>query len=167
MKALKWLAWNNHLLHQQSSPSTPTNDRIQHANNGGELRIANLLVDGYDATTRTVYEFNCCLWRECTRCHPQPHRDKYSKLQPDRTLREMYEATEVKHKTLESQGYTVLTKWEYDWDRGVKSNENLKEFLASYERVEPLNPRDAFFGGRTNTVRLHHEVAENESSTWM
>ena len=85
-KALKRLAWNNHLLRQLS---TPTNNRIQHTNNRGKLRIANFLVDGYDATACTVYEFNRCLWHGCTRCHPHPHRDKYSKLRPDRTLKEM------------------------------------------------------------------------------
>ena len=48
--------------------------------------------------------------------------------------------------------------WECDWDPEVKSNEDLKQFLASYEMVEPLDPRDAFFGERTNAVRLHHVV---------
>jgi len=52
--------------------------------------------------------------------------------------------------------------WECDWDREVKSNEDLKQFLASYEMVEPLNPRDAFFGGRTNAVRLHHVANEDQ-----
>ena len=40
--------------------------------------------------------------------------------------------------------------WECDWDREVQNNEDLKQFLGSHEMVEPLNPRDAFFGGRTN-----------------
>ena len=52
--------------------------------------------------------------------------------------------------------------WECDWDREVKSNEDLKQFLASYEMFEPLNPRDAFFGGRTNALRLHHAANEDQ-----
>ena len=74
----------------------------------------------------------------------------------------MYEATQLKRQRLESKGYTVVTKWECDWDREVKYNKALQEFLASYELVEPLNPRDAFFGGRTNAVRLHHEANESK-----
>ena len=52
--------------------------------------------------------------------------------------------------------------WECDWERDVKSNEDLKQFLESYEMVEPFNPRDAFFGGRTNAVCLHHVVNEDQ-----
>ena len=40
--------------------------------------------------------------------------------------------------------------WECDWDGEVQNNEDLKQFLGSHEMVEPPNPRDAFFGGRTN-----------------
>ena len=49
--------------------------------------------------------------------------------------------------------------WECDWDREVKNNPELYQFLDGLEIVEPLQPRDAFFGGRANTVKLHHEVA--------
>ena len=164
VKALKWLAWNNHRLRQQSSTSdTPSQDRIRHAHNGGEVCLTGKRVDGYDDTTRTVYEFNGCLWHGCPRCHPPPHRNKYTKLHPDRTLQEMYDFTEHKRRTLEAQGFTVVTVWECDWDRDTKSNDELKQFLATYEVVEPLNPRHAFFGGRTNAVRLHHEVDESQN----
>ena len=52
--------------------------------------------------------------------------------------------------------------WECDWDREVKSSEDLKQFLESYKMVEPLNPRDAFFGGRTNAIRLQHVVNDDQ-----
>ena len=162
VKAFKWLAWQEHLLRLSSPSTTPQCDHILHANNEGEQRISNFLVDGFQPSTRTVYEFNGCLWHGCLRCHPHPNRDKHSKLHPDRTLQEMYEATQLKRQRLESKGYTVVTKWECDWDREVKYNKALQEFLASYELVEPLNPRDAFFGGRTNAVRLHHEANESK-----
>ena len=28
--------------------------------------------------------------------------------------------------------------------------------------VEPLNPRDALFGGRTNAIKLYHKVADDQ-----
>ena len=56
--------------------------------------------------------------------------------------------------------YAVVTKWECDWNHEIKYNKALQEFLASYELVEPLNPQDAFFGGRTNAVQLHREAHE-------
>lgn len=45
----------------------------------------------------------------------------------------------------------------------MKTSEALQRFLATYEYVEPLEPRDAFFGGRTNAVKLYHQV--DQSST--
>ena len=69
LKALKWLAWQEHRLRQQHPA---TSDRIRTVRNGGEVRVADrYLVDGYDpcdpVTHRpTVYEFNGCLWHGCT-----------------------------------------------------------------------------------------------------
>ena len=34
--------------------------------------------------------------------------------------------------------------------------------LKTFELIEPLNPRDSFFGGRTNGMRLHCEAQEGE-----
>ena len=74
----------------------------------------------------------------------------------------MYEVTQRKHRLLHQHGYNAQIMWECDWDPEVKSNEDLKQFLASYEMVEPLDPRDAFFGERTNAVRLHHVVNDDQ-----
>ena len=38
------------------------NVRIKHAENGGEHRIDNYLVDGFDEESNTVYEFHGCYW---------------------------------------------------------------------------------------------------------
>ena len=103
-----------------------------------------------------------CLWHGCPLCHPHPGRDKYSKLHPDRTLQEVYEATLAKHHRLREHGYHLVIKWEHEWDHEVKTNKELQQFLSTYECVEPLTPRDAFFGGRTNAVKLHHEIKEDE-----
>ena len=35
--------------------------------------------------------------------------------------------------------------------------------FTNLQLVEPLNPRDSFFGGRTNGVRLHYKVDEGEN----
>ena len=123
--------------------------------------MLNFLVDGLDVQNHNFYEFHACLWHGCPRCHPN-HRDRHSKFHPDRTIQELYEATKQKHRLLRQHGYNLQIMWECDWDHEVKSNEDLKQFLASYETVEPLNPRDAFFGGRTNAVRLHHAVNEDQ-----
>ena len=158
IKALKWLAWQEHLLRlQQPAPS----DRIRSVRNMGEQRVANHLVDGYDPTTQTVYEFHGCLWHGCPDCFPV-QRNRYPVCHTDRTLPEVYESTLKKHELLQQQGYHLQVKWECDWDREVKTNPDLQQFLNTFEIVEPLQPRHAFFGGRTNAVKLHHTVEPGE-----
>ena len=70
----------------------------------------------------------------------------------------MYESTLRKHELLRQHGYDLKVVWECEWDLEVKTNPDFPSFLQTLKLVEPLDPRDAFFGGRTNAVKLHHEV---------
>lgn len=160
IKALKWLAWCEYQL-----PPT-SGDRIRSVRNGGEVRIHNYLVDGFDprdpvTTIPTVYEFHGCLWHGCPRCFPN-RRNETSLVNLDRTLQEMYEFTKQKCTRLRQSGYTVHEMWECDWEREIKTNVELQTFLKTFEIIPPLEPRDAFFGGRTNAVKLHHKVTGDE-----
>ena len=151
-KALDWLTWKARGLGDET--------RIRHVDNGGETRLVGMLVDGYDDATRTVYEFNGCFYHGCPRFFPK-QRYRVSVRRGDRSFAECYEATRVKKERLEAAGYHVTTQWECDWDRRVKAGPELKTFVEGRRRTkaEPLQPRDAFFGGRTNAVRLHHETS--------
>ena len=155
-KARRWLSWCNFRLRETDTEQ----DRIRYVDNGGEVRVSNLLVDGFDARTSTVYEFNACFYDGCPRCFPKT-RYIVSRARGDRTFQECYEATKTKRKTLVAAGYRVVTTWECDWDRECRDNEDLATFLVQHPVVEPLQPRDAFFGGRTNAVKLHHRVVED------
>ena len=168
VKAMKWLACRLHLLRHDSLFSfgeKPQTDRMRHANNDGELtekRVLHFLVDGLHVQNHIFYEFHGCLWRGCPRCHPH-HRDQQAKFHPDCTIQELHEATQQKHRLLRQHGHDLQIIWVCDWDREAKRNEDLKQILASYEMVQPLNPRDAFFfffggggGGRTDAACLHH-----------
>ena len=160
IKALKWLAWQEHLLRlQHPAPG----DRIRTVRNGGEVCVFDrYLADGFDpcdpvTQQPTVYEFNGCLWHRCLRCFPR-NRNRFPICHTDRTLQEVYEATLMKQEALR-QRCVVKIMCECDWDLEVKTNPELQCFLDTLEMVEPLQPRNAFFGGRTNAVKLHH-VAE-------
>ena len=75
VKAMKWLAWREHLLRCDSPfKDKPREDHIQHATNGGEQRLLHFLVDGLNVQNHVVYELHGCLWHGCPRCHPH-HRD--------------------------------------------------------------------------------------------
>ena len=117
-KAFQWLAWQEHKRRQHhldvssqedlegdemmatAYPDTPvpgiTGDFIRHAHNGGEVRIAGCLVDGYDGTTDTIYEFHGCLFHGCNQCFPR--QTQSSKMNPDRTFAELREAIPCQRK---------------------------------------------------------------------
>ena len=146
------MAWQEHLLRLQHPAQ---GDRIPTVRNGGEVRVTNHLVDGYDPTTQTVYEFHGCLWHGCPRCFPRKC-DRYPICHTDRTIQEVYESTLKKHAPLRQRGYHLQIKWECDWDMEVKTDPDLRQFLDTFEIVDPLEPQEAFFGGRTNAVKLNH-----------
>ena len=54
-------------------------------------------------------------------------------------------------------GYQVKVQWEYEFEERT-------ELLAHpIVRQSPLCTRDALYGGRTEAMRLHYKVQENET----
>lgn len=118
-------------------------------------------LDGFDAETITVYEFHGCWYHGCKRCFPQT-RDITGYCHADRTVHEVYEVTLRKTQMLSAAGYTVVEKWECEYQKDKKTNADLKAFLSQYEAVLPLEPRDAFFGGQTGATTLYAKAEPGE-----
>ena len=154
LAALEWLTYLNR------KPDV----NIRHARNGGEHVILHgaktYYVDGYDERTRTVYEFNGCFWHGCPKCFP--NRDKTRHKMCDQTMRDVYEATRLKQDALFAEGYSVVVMWECEWTRLKQEDETVRQLVDSFELVSRLQPRDAFFGGRTNAIKLYHVVVDGE-----
>jgi hypothetical protein len=53
-----------------------------------------------------------------------------------------------KKRYLEGQGYVYVGKWECEFDREVRENDTLRNCVQQSEMINPLEPRDAFYGGR-------------------
>ena len=154
LQARQWLSFKNHMLRGDDAEAP---DAIRHAFNGGEVRICGMLVDGVDPQRRVAYEYNGCFFHGCLTCFPHQRHVTTSRRRGDRTFQECFEATKVKQKQLEADGWVVESMWECQWTEGT-----LKEWLTRWNPVTPLEPRDAFFGGRTNAVRLHHKCGQGE-----
>ncbi len=132
---------------------------IQHALNGGEkaLRISGktLKVDGYCNETNTVYQFHGCFWHGCEKCFkPDVINNKNHTSMSD-----LYKKTQEVSDLIRKH-YNLIEIWECDF----KENINIKAFMKTWNRevVAPLNPRDAFYGGRTNATKLIYNCKENE-----
>ena len=158
-KALQWLYYQEQQIPKQGASA----DRIQHVRNGGEksvrTAVTSYFVDGYDALTRTVYQFHGCIYHVCPTCFPM--RDAKHYATPDRTLEELYQATLNKRMALLRAGYTVRNVGVPVRPSG-RNEPAICPFLYSFDLVPPLEPREAFFGGRTGAVALHAVAGEGE-----
>lgn len=160
LKAIQWLYFQESQIPKQGASC----DRIKHVRNGGEQQVRTstklYYVDGYDHVTKTVFEFHGCVFHGCMNCYP--NRDVKHHAAPDRTVEELYRATLEKRMNLLRAGYKVMEIWEHEWDQQVQTNEEVRQFLSSFVLVPPLEPRDAFYGGRTGAVTLHAVAGEGE-----
>ena len=77
-------------------------------------------------------------------------------------MEELYKNTQRKIKWLKDQGYEVVEKWGCVFKKELEQDEALKQFVKDRGFVDPLQPRDAFFGGRTNAAKLLHECQGDE-----
>ena len=77
-------------------------------------------------------------------------------------MQEVYEITMERLKAIEKAGYDVEMIWEHEWNQLKRERQDVKEFVNALNIVSRLEPRDAFFGGRTNAVQLYRSVKEEE-----
>ena len=69
-------------------------------------------------------------------------------------LRKKTKEAEIKLKSL---GLNFVEIWEHDYEKLKKTSPDLKDFLKNHEVVSRLNPRDSFYGSRTNATKLFYE----------
>ena len=79
-----------------------------------------------------------------------------------KTMEQLYKDTVKKVNYLENHGFVVVQKWQCELEKELKEDEEMKQFFDQYEIVDPLQPRDAFYGGRTNATKLFHQCQGNE-----
>ena len=147
--SMEWLLWCE--FHLQKP--------IQHARNTGECRIpgTRYSVDGFvplpAPAKGIIYEFHGCWCHGCPKCFPS--RTQSHKRLLDRSFEDVFQATKRKEKILKDLGYELVIMWECDWKKLKQSNANVQQFVDGLHLKPPLNPRDAFFGGRTNAGWLY------------
>ena len=75
---------------------------------------------------------------------------------------QLHKETSDKIRYLKDQGFQVVEKWECELREEMEHDEDMKRYFEEYELVDPLQARDAFYGGRTNAAKLLHECEEGE-----
>ena len=171
--AVKWLSYISEKEHLC----------IQHVRNGGEKRFGDYLLDGYCEETHTAYEFQGCFWHGkdfgdvtytnygkkyecrffsflgCPECYKD--RDTVNPIS-QKTMEQLYKDTVRKVNYLKDHGFEVEQKWGCELTKELEEDEEMKQFFEDHQLMDPLQPRDAFYGGRTNATKLFHECQGNE-----
>ena len=155
--AKEWLHFVDHELMKEAS-TTVSILRFEHTIRIGQKHYQ---VDGFNPLTRTVYEFHGCFFHGCTTCFKN-RTQRHLKLN-NASCYEVRERTELKTQALREAGYEVQEMWECDWSQLKKDNTKVKTFVEQLELVSPLNPRDAFYGGRTEAIQLLRDVKDHET----
>ena len=70
-----------------------------------------------------------------------------------------------KRETIKSAGYNHVSTYECQLNKNKEFQKFAKDF--DQEIVEPLNPRDSFYGGRTNATKLLYKFKENECGRYV
>jgi hypothetical protein len=103
----KAIVWLNYI-------QLTTGVQIQHAQNSGEFHIpgTRYKCDGYDTTTKTVYEFYGDYWHGNPTVHPQVDYNKHL----NKSYGELYNHTIQREQTIRDLGYNIVSIWERDYD---------------------------------------------------
>ena len=72
-------------------------------------------------------------------------------------MHEMYEKTLEKKQKLIAAGYEYVEMRECKFRKRLKQDEEARQFVEDVSYVTPLEPRYAFYGGRTNACKLFVE----------
>ena len=138
---------------------------IQHALNGSEKKLTidnkTYKVDGFRKENNTVYEFCGCFWHRCPTCF-KPNVIN-SKNQKD--MGTLNDLTIEKRDTIKNADYNCVPIY----DCQLAKNKDFQKFAKNFTQkiVEPLNPREAFYGGWTNTTKQLYNFKENECGCYM
>lgn len=63
-----------------------------------------------------------------------------------------------------SAGYVLIEKWECAFDEECANNLEYRLFIKEHPiaRASELDPREAFFGGRTGNIVTYYEAREGQ-----
>ena len=97
-------------------------------------------------------------WHGCPRCYA---RDTVNPVN-GKTMQELHCSTVEKIEHLRRQGYNVVEIWECDVNRELNNDEDMKYYFDHYHIADPLEPRDALYGGRANAAKLYNRCQGDE-----
>lgn len=131
----------------------------------GEKRLRipaiNAKVDGYDPVTKTIIQVKGCFWHGHPTCYEAHTINQVKGVSMGR----LFDQTQTQSRRFREANYDVQDIWECQIRQMMKNNtDGIRDWMGKESESvyihEPLNPREAFFGGRTEAVRLYAKDEE-------
>ena len=90
-----------------------------------------------------------CFYHGCLKCN-NPKSFNTIKQISFQALndRHKYRIEKIKNSKINNKKINLVEIWEHEWDLMCKEDEQVIDFLNSYQIIDPLHARDAFFGGK-------------------
>ena len=140
--------------------SEKENIYIKHIKNGGEKKIGQYWCDGICESNKTIYEYNGCMYHGCIQCF-KPYTFNPIKKCLNISLYNQSNNRINKIKELYPE-YNLIQFWDHDFENLLKNSQDFKNFVTKLDVSDPLNPRDALFGGRTTPFKIYHKCNNEE-----
>ena len=130
---------------------------IQHALNCGEAHVGQLKIDGcyQSKDSKVAMEFLGCFWHGCPKCFSRTTVNPIN----GKTMETLHNEVLDRELALKKEGLQTRFMWECDWEQMIKDQDQIQNFVENLHIVPPLEPRDAFFGGRTEAFTLYADAS--------
>ncbi|KAL3120011.1 hypothetical protein niasHT_002212 [Heterodera trifolii] len=129
--------------------------KVRHACNGGEVEFGGLKVDCVIGAEKKIIEFQGCAFHGCPRCFLP-----WTVGPNGRTMEENRSRTEIRMEILREKCQNFSIGEECDVKEELKKNKEMKKFFESVPDKGPINPRDAYAGGRTMPFCLYAKATD-------
>ena len=100
--------------------------------------------------------FQGCFFHGCPHCMKPSSMNR--KL--GRRMDQLFQQTQTRGTKITQAGYLLKEMWECQWVSKKRTDRDLAAHVDRYEFHSPLKPRECLYGGRTNAVKLHHQVTK-------
>ena len=125
--AMTWLTWIE----------KTRNITLKHALGEKYLGDAQLWADGFHAETNTVYSVYGCFYHDHLTCKNKPYSKTTMNPKLKRSMGDLDMDTKRWNRRVKQCGYTLITKYEYEWTDEVASDPIIREHTSSLRYLTP------------------------------
>ena len=132
---------------------------IQHARKAGrEEKVAGAKVDGFCRETKTVYQYHSCFLHGCDSCYLP---STWNPLRRE-TMGQLHKKTLNQNTKILDKGFKLVQMWSCNFKENIKIQDSYKQLMIDTLFTSPLQPRDAFCGGRVDCCKTYHLAEKDE-----